>query len=183
MAKDLGKDMRVPANMGSLSLGLNVKFSSRKLGTAKGLSRDVGSNMDLDLASVFKFNQNLSLGLAVQNFVNGDKSEEISNLSTVEQRKCTVLAGMSGRLLDGRITWAVEGEELGCELKPIAGLAIRAGQGKESTTTGIGIELNGIGLDYAYVNKTSPVHYWSISIAPPENKDATPRQASLGNLE
>lgn len=167
-ARELNQAMRVPENLGVLSIGMNVKFSSRKIGVATGLSRDGGSNVDLDLATIFKPTRDLSLGLSLQNLFNNDNSL-IAGLSTIEQKNSTVLAGVSGRLFDDSLTWAVEGEEIGCEWTPVKGLALRAGRGKDCTTTGLGISLGGFGIDYAYLNKTSPIHYWSVSILTLEN--------------
>jgi hypothetical protein len=165
LARDLNQAMRVPANMGTLQLGMNVKFSSRKIGTANGLSRDGGSNVDLDLATIFKPNADLSLGLSMQNFLSNMNGTTLANLTTVERKNYGILAGVSGRF-EGSVTWAVEGEELGCEWTPVKGLALRAGRGQDCTTTGLGISVGGFGIDYAYLNKTSPVHYWSISVIP-----------------
>jgi hypothetical protein len=182
-ARELNRVMRVPDNMGNLSVGLNVKFSSRKLATAKGLSRDGGSNIDVDLASVFKLNKALSLGASVRNFMSGEKTEEIPNLSTVEQRKFGLSLGASGKILDESITWSVTDDEVGCEWQVVKGLALRAGKGKDCTTSGIGINLGGLGIDYAYLQKDSPVQYWSISLIPQETpKKAEVKQAGL-NIE
>jgi hypothetical protein len=180
LAKDLNKEMRMSQNMGTLLLGMNLKFSSRKLGTASGLSQSVGSSFDMDLASIFKLNDNLSLGMSLQNFLAGEKAREILNLNTVEERKSAVLYGASGKLLNGVVTWVVEGDELGCELRPVKGLAIRAGRGKDSITSGIGININGFGVDYAYLQKDSPVHYWSISIIPEKFTEPAVSKASVG---
>jgi long-subunit fatty acid transport protein len=179
LARELNQAMNIPRNMGALSLGMNLKFSSRKLGTANGLSQGVGSSLDVDLASVFKPNENISLGLSLQNFLSADKSQ-IANLDTVEQKNYTVLAGISGKLFDGRLILTAENEELGCEIQPIKGFTLRAGRGKDSITSGIGININGFGIDYAYLQKESPVHYWSISIIP--NDAPAVKTASL-NIE
>ncbi|MCU0641629.1 MAG: hypothetical protein MUC35_06020 [Candidatus Margulisbacteria bacterium] len=179
MARDLNQAMRVPASLGSLQLGMNVKLSSRKIGIANGLAQDGGSSVDLDLATIFKPNGDLSLGLAVQNFMGNDKSA-IANLSTVDRKQYAVLAGAAGRLFDGNVTWTVEGEELGCEWTPVKGLALRTGRSTDCTTTGLGISVGGINLDYAYLNRTSPVHYWSVSILPEPETSA--KRAGLNEI-
>ncbi len=179
LARELNQNINIPRNMGSLSLGMNLKFSSRKLGTAQGLSQNVGSSVDIDVASIFKPSENISLGLSLQNFLSADKSR-IANLETVEQKNYTVLAGVSGKFFDGRLVLTAENEELGCEIQPIKGFTLRAGRGKESITSGIGINVNGFGIDYAYLQKDSPVHYWSISIVP--NDTPSVKTASL-NVE
>ena len=179
-SKDLNRTLRVSKNMGTLLVGMNVKLSSRKLAMANGLYKDAGSNMDIDLASIFRPNDSISLGLSLQNFINGSKYSKIANLNTVEERGFAVLAGVSGRLFEDRVTWTAEGDELGCEIQPIKGLTLRAGRGKDSVTSGIGINLNGLCIDYAYLQKDSPVHYWSISIIP--NDTPAVKTASL-NLE
>ncbi|MGB9613046.1 MAG: hypothetical protein ACPL4K_02560 [Candidatus Margulisiibacteriota bacterium] len=167
-ARDLSTVLRVPDNLGKLSLGINAKFSSRKLTTANGLSQNLDTNFDLDLAWVFRPNDNLSLGMSLQNFLNGDKVQEIANLNPVEERKFTTLFGASGKLFKN-LTWTVEGEELGGEWQLTEGLALRAGRGKESFSSGIGISLGGLSVDYAYVKKDNPVHYVSVSIVPQDS--------------
>ncbi|MFA4843826.1 MAG: hypothetical protein WC632_02615 [Candidatus Margulisiibacteriota bacterium] len=173
LARELNKEIKVSDNMGVLSVGANVKFSSRKLGTAKGLSQDGGSNIDLDLATVFKPNSDLSLGLSLQNFFSGDGLKDIPNLTTVEERKSAVLLGASGKIFGNSVTWVVEGTELGCEWQPVRGLAIRAGRGLDCSTAGLGINLGGFGVDYAYLDKAEPVHYWSVSITPKTESNPT----------
>jgi hypothetical protein len=179
MARDMNQAIRVPENLGVLQLGMNVKFSSRKIGIASGLSRDGGSNVDVDLATIFKPSSDLSLGLSMQNLMSNDNSI-IPNLNTVEQKNSTVLAGAAGRLFDGNVTWAIEGEEVGCEWTPVKGLAVRVGRGQDCTTTGLGISVGSFGVDYAYLNKTSPVHYWSVSIIPLPEKPVS--QAALSTI-
>jgi hypothetical protein len=170
MASDMNKAMRVPASMGLLQLGVNLKFSSRKIGNANGLSTDGGSNVDLDLATIFKPTNDFSLGLSMQNLMSKMNASPSANLTTVEEKNYGVLAGASGRLFGGNVTWTVEGKEMGCEWTPVKGLALRAGRGTDFTSTGLGLSVGGFGIDYAYVNSPSPVHYWSVSILPPQDE-------------
>lgn len=170
LAQDLNRRIRIPASLGDLSLGVNFKFSSRKIGTTQGLSTDGGSNIDVDLASVFKPNDNLSLGLSLQNFLNGRKTQNIPGLSTVEEKNSAVLAGVSGKLLGDKIIWSVDGNEVGCEWKAADAFSLRAGRGNGSFSAGFGVNINGFILDYAFLNGAEPVHYWSVSIAPLEPK-------------
>lgn len=169
MAEDLNKHMRVPANMGNLSLGVNLKFSSRKLGTANGLTSDGGSQVDLDLATVFKPNDNLSFGLSLQNFVNGQNS---AGAATNEVGVPELQAGVSGKLFGSALIWSVQENGLGCEWQPVKGLSLRAGRGDGTVTSGFGLNLNGFCVDYAYAGGVDPVHYWSVSIVPQESKPA-----------
>lgn len=170
MAKDMNKEMHVPLTMGNLCLGMNLKFASRKLGTANGLATDGGSSVDMDVASVFKLNPDLQLGLSLQNLFGSDPLTTIPNLNTAEERNSAVSAGAAGRLFGGAVTWSLAGTEQGCEWKPLPGLAFRAGRGADnSITSGLGINLNGFAVDYAYVNSASPVHYWSVSIVPQQS--------------
>lgn len=183
LAQDLNQQIRVPDNMGLLSLGVNVKFSSRKIGTTTGLSQDGGSNIDVDLASVFKPTNYLSFGLAMKNFFNSQPAPSISNLNTAEDKDSTVLAGISGNLFDNAVTWSVEGRQIGCEWRPVDGLTLRAGRGNGNTSSGFGLNLNGFSIDYAYSNGASPVHYWSVSITPKNESKAfaqnEPKKASI----
>jgi hypothetical protein len=167
MAEDLNQKMKVPKNMGNLSLGVNVKFSSRKMGTANGLTSDGGSSVDMDLATVFKPNDNLSLGLSMQNFLNGQNS---AGAATSEAGSAAVQAGVSGKLFDNALTWSLQENGIGCEWRPVKGLSLRAGRGGDTVTSGFGLNLNGFSVDYAYAGGVDPVHYWSVSIVPQESK-------------
>lgn len=180
LSKDLNREIRVSRDQGTLLVGMNLKFSSRRLGTANGLFRDGGSNVDVDLASIFKPNDNLSLGLSLQNFLGGKKYSDVAGLNTVEEKNYTILTGISGKLLDGSLTLSADGEELGCEWQLARGISIRAGRGKDSVTSGFGININGFSVDYAYLQKDSPVHYWSVSIIPQD--EASMKRAAI-NLE
>jgi hypothetical protein len=178
MAEDLSKKMRVPENMGDLSLGVNVKFSSRKLAMANGLTSDGGSNVDMDLATVFKPNDDLSFGLSLQNFLNGQNTP---GTSTSEAGLPVVQAGVSGKLFGSALTWTLQGKGLGCEWRPVKGLSLRVGRGDGVATTGFGLNLNGFSVDYAYAGGTDPVHYWSVAIMPQESKPAVAAASDKGS--
>jgi hypothetical protein len=183
LAEDLNKKMRVPDNFGDLSLGVNLKFSSRKVGTETGLSEDGGSNIDADLAAVFKPNDNLSLGLSMQNLINGQASP-LSGLNTGEGSAAGVQAGVSGKLFGNAVTWSVQNNGVGCEWQPASGLSIRAGRDSSgNSTSGLGLNMNGFCVDYAFVNGAEPVNYWSVSILPVVEPKAaekeTPKTASV----
>lgn len=170
MAEDLSQKMRVPENLGDLSLGVNLKFSSRKLGTANGLTEDGGSNVDLDLATVFKPNDNLSFGLSMQNLCSGQSAQNTSDSATNEAGIPAVRAGVSGKLFGNAVIWSLQDNGLGCEWRPVPGLALRAGNNDGTVTSGFGFDLNGFSVDYAYQGGADPVHYWSVAIAPQESK-------------
>ena len=182
IAEDLNKKMRVPDNFGDLSLGVNFKFSSRKVGAETGLSEDGGSNIDTDLAAVYKAGDNLSFGLSLQNLING-QAAPAAGMSTLEGNVAAVQAGVSGKLFDKAITWSVENNGVGCEWQPVNGLSIRAGRDSSgNSTSGLGLNMNGFCVDYAFVNGAEPVHYWSVSILPAEPKVAEkerPKEASV----
>ena len=182
LAEDLNKKMRVPSNLGALSLGINFKFSSRKVDTETGLSQDGGSNIDADLAAVYKAGDNLSLGLSMQNLINGHAAPA-AGLSTMEGSVAAVQAGVSGKLFGKAVTWSLENNGIGCEWQPVSGLSIRAGRDSSgNSTSGLGLNMNGFCVDYAFVNGAEPVHYWSVSILPVETKVAekeTPKTASV----
>lgn len=160
--------------MGELSLGVNVKFSSRKLGTANGLTADGGSNVDLDLATVFKPSDNLSFGVSLQNLFsgNGAADQNAAGLTTAEAGLPAVQAGVSGKLFGDAVIWSLQSNSLGCEWQPVHGLALRAGRGNDKITTGFGFNLSGFSVDYAYAGGADPVHYWSVSITPPRESKA-----------
>ncbi|MBN3032696.1 MAG: hypothetical protein JW873_01230 [Candidatus Saganbacteria bacterium] len=173
LAEDLNRKMRVPDNFGHLSLGVNLKFSSRKIGTETGLYRDGGSNVDVDLATVFKPRDDLSFGLSLQNFANGQTARS-GGLNTLEGSVSAVTAGVSGRLFGSALIWSLENSGLGCEWRPVSGLALRAGRDNAGNqTSGFGLNLNGFCVDYAFANNgAEPVHYWSVAIKPVETRVA-----------
>jgi hypothetical protein len=166
MAEDLNRSLKVPDNMGDLSLGVNFKFSSRKIGTANGLTADGGSTVDLDLATIFKPNDNLSLGLSMQNIFGGAAAPNAAGLTTAETVVPAVQAGISGKLFGDAVIWSLQSDSLGCEWQPVHGLSLRAGRGDDRMTTGFGFNLSGFSVDYAYAGGADPVHYWSVSIIP-----------------
>jgi hypothetical protein len=177
-ARELNDFMVVPKSMGKLSLGTNLKFSSSRINSAKGISSDLDSGMDLDLAAVFKPNDNLSCGIILQNFLDTDFPQATDQ--TQSESESNVAFGISGNLLNKAIIWSAEGKSLGCELRPAPGLALRVGRDGEYTTAGFGININGFGIDYAYMEKEVPIHYVGVSIAIDRSK-AKPeiKQASL----
>lgn len=159
-ARKLNDFMVVPPALGALSLGTNLKFSSSRLNNAKGLSTQVGSGVDLDLAAMFQSNENLTWGFCFRDLL-ADGNER------------AVTGGIAGKLLAGVVTWSIEGKSLGIEVKMIPELALRAGRDGSYNTAGVGLNLGGFGVDYAYLAKPAPVHYVGVSIAiAPEPKDA-----------
>ncbi len=166
LAQDLNRKMKMPKGMGDLSLGLNLKFSSRKAALANGQTADRGSNVDLDVATVFKPSDRLTFGLSLQNAMNGKTGAEAATGEAVS----TLQAGVSGKLLDDSLTWSLQENTQGCEWRPAKGLSLRLGRGDGYFTSGFGLNLNGFSVDYAYAGGTDPVHYWSVSIAPPDDQ-------------
>lgn len=155
-ARELNDFMVVPKNMGQLSIGTSLKLSSSKASNGLGLSVDQGSGINADFAAVFKPNEDLSYGLNLKDFFSSSSQTESSpNLAM----------GISGKLLNKSITWSLEGQSLGCEWKPVSGLALRAGRDGDYNTAGFGINVNGFGIDYAYMEKEVPIHYIGFSIA------------------
>ncbi|MBU0630824.1 MAG: hypothetical protein KKC80_07930 [Candidatus Margulisbacteria bacterium] len=176
-ANELNKVIRAPSSLGVLSYGVNLKLSSRKFNTSQGLAQDAGSNVDVDLATMFKPNDNLALGMSVQNMMSSEKANQGGGLSAIDG-KAGVLMGISGKLLGGGLVWSADTEQLGCEWRPSDGLALRLGRDKESVTSGLGVNYRGFSVDYACVRKEGLVHYVSVAIAP-FNSDAGTKQANL----
>jgi hypothetical protein len=57
---------------------------------------------------------------------------------------------------------------------------LRVGKDGEYSTAGFGINVNGFGVDYGYMEKEEPVHYVAVSVAiDRSNPEADLRQASL----
>ncbi len=166
LGQDVNRQIKVPKGMGDLALGVNLKFSSRKAALANGQTADRGSNVDLDIATVFKPNDDLSFGLAMQNVMNG-KSGQDGTAPATGEALAALQAGVSGRLLGDSLTWSVQENSQGCEWRPVRGLSLRAGRNADGMTTGFGLNLNGFSVDYAFAGGTDPVHYWSVSIMPP----------------
>jgi hypothetical protein len=175
-ARELNEFMVIPKSMGRLSLGTNLKLSSIRIANAKGLSQPVGSTVNLDLAAVFKPNDDFSCGVSLKNFM--DKE---ATLEEGEGRTGLATAfGVSGKAFNKSIIWSAEGSSLGLEWRPIKGLALRVGKDGEYSTAGFGINVNGFGVDYGYMEKEVPVHYVAVSVAIDRSKpEADLRQASL----
>ena len=156
--------MVVPDSMGRLSFGGNLKFSSSRISTANGLSSDQGSGVDADLAAIYRLGKGISLGISYRDLLSEDRDFS---------------AGASGKIFGEALTWSVESRSLGMEIKPFSAVALRVGRDRGYQTAGVGIELNGFGLDYAYLAKNEPVHYVAISIAIDPVKEPDTRRASL----
>lgn len=176
-ANELNKAMTVPNSLGVLSYGVNVKLSSRKFNSAQGLAQDAGSNVDVDLATMFKPNGNLSLGMAVQNMMSSEKANQSGSL-VANDGKAGLLLGISGKLLDGGLIWSADSNQLGCEWRASDGLAFRIGRDKESVTSGLGLNYRGFSVDYACAQRGGLVHYVSVAITPFNEAPAT-RQAAV----
>ncbi len=176
-ARQLNEFMVVPDDMGKLSLGASVKFSSNKINTAKGLSETNGSSgLKADVAAVFKPNDSFSWGLSMKNlFTKTDKTD-----AAQADEGFDVAMGISGNVFDKSLTWSAEGKCIGFEYKPAPSLAVRVGRDGDYNTSGIGVNLNGISFDYAYLAKETPVHYVGVSIAiDPSNNEPNLKQANL----
>ena len=164
-ANELNKVIRGPSSLGVLSYGVNLKLSSRKFNTSQGLAQDAGTNVDVDLATMFRPNDNLAFGMSVQNMMGGEMANQSGGL-TASDGQAGVLLGASGKLLDGGLVWSADLEEIGCEWRPSEGLALRLGRNSESVTSGLGVNYRGFSVDYACVQNEGLVHYVSIAIAP-----------------
>lgn len=169
LAENLNSRIKVPKGMGELSLGVNLKFTSRKTAQASGLTADSGSNIDLDVATVFKPSDSLSFGLSMQNMVNGKDGPGGSAPATGEAL-AALQAGVSGKLFGNALTWSVQQDGLGCEWQPARGLSLRAGRSEDVPTTGFGLNLSGFSVDYAFAGGSDPTHYWSVSIMPQQQE-------------
>ncbi|MBU1026152.1 MAG: hypothetical protein KKA31_00310 [Candidatus Margulisbacteria bacterium] len=175
-ARQLNEFMVVPDNMGKLSLGTSVKFSSNKINTAKGLSEQSGtSGVKADVAAVFRANDSLSWGLSMKNlFSKADKTDD-----SQADEGFDVAMGVSGNVFDKSLTWSAEGQCIGLEYRPTSVLAVRVGRDGDYNTSGIGVNLSGVSFDYAYLAKETPVHYVGVSVAVPEYNGSDTKQASL----
>ncbi|MBN2057728.1 MAG: hypothetical protein JW782_02915 [Candidatus Saganbacteria bacterium] len=171
--RQLNDFMVVPKFMGRLSLGTNVKFVSSKINNAKGLTSRSDSGLDLDLAAVFQPNDHISCGMSVRNILAAGSALEDSS----EPSSPTMSAGIAGRLLNDSLIISLETGAAGVEVKLMPELALRVGRDGDYTTGGIGVSLNGVGIDYAYLKKAEPVHYIAISLAFDNPTDT--RQASI----
>ncbi len=169
LAQDVNRRIKVPKGMGYLSLGVNLKFSSRKAALANGLTADRGSAVDMDIATVFKPNDDLSFGLSMQNFINGKTTQNGVSPATGEA-VAALQAGVSGKLFDSSLTWSVQENSQGCEWRPAKGLSLRAGRNANDFTSGFGLNLNGFNVDYAFAGGADPTHYWSVSIMPQQQE-------------
>ena len=168
-ARELNDFMVVPKFMGKLSIGSNLKFASSRVTNAKGLSSDKASGFDMDLAAAFKPNDRLTCGFSFRNLLGrGDGADEAA---------LDVGAGVSARITD-QLIFSVETSGVGMEVRPLKLLALRLGRNGDYSTAGIGINVEDVAFDYAYMDKEAPIHYVSISLAIGQEKEDL-RQASL----
>lgn len=175
-ARELNEFMVVPKSMGRLSIGTSLKFISARTNNAKGLSSIQGSGINADFAAVFRPNDNLSLGVNVKNLF--EKDDQLNEAQIFD-----VAAGVSGNVFDKSLIWSVEGGSLGIEWKPISELALRVGKDGNYNTAGFGINLDGLGVEYGYMEKEEPIHYLAVSVTIDRSKtNSDLRQASL-NIE
>lgn len=151
-ARQLNDFMVVPDNMGCFSLGTNLKVSTARLTSINGLSVQQGNGFDLDLAALFKANETLSFGLCLQNILG-------------KQNQPALSAGVSGNFFEKRLIWNVADKNAGIEVKMIPEIALRVGRDGDYNTAGAGINLSGVGIDYGYLAKPSPVQYIGIALA------------------
>ncbi|OGC12556.1 hypothetical protein A3D23_02485 [candidate division WOR-1 bacterium RIFCSPHIGHO2_02_FULL_53_26] len=166
LAQSVNQRIRIPRSLGVLSLGINVKFASRKVGAANGLYSDAGSDVNIDLASVFKPNDNISLGLSLLN----GKNER------------ALLSGVSSKLFNDRLILSLDGGGLGFEWRAVRGLSVRGGRGADKSSAGFGFNLGNFNLDYAFTAGTEPVHYWSVSIVPGETQTIAEKGDKLASV-
>jgi hypothetical protein len=158
-ARELNEVMVVPESLGRLAFGSSVKFNSSQINGAQ-----VGATkVNVDVAAIYKISDSLAWGMTWQ------------DLASRSSR--SVAAGFSGSVFDKRLTWTYDGSRLGCEWKPVSNLALRAGKDGDARTAGLGLNLAGFAVDYAYVDNVSPVHYFAISVVPVQ--EFSPKQAGL----
>jgi hypothetical protein len=144
--------MVVPKSMGVLAFGANLKFSNSRLHMVDGSYREEKSDINADLAMIFRPNDNLSCGV------------NLKDLSQPHAQGDNVAMGASGSVLNKAVTWSVEGNKIGCEWRPVSALAFRAGRDGDYNTGGFGINQDGFGIDYAYLAKKEPVQYVTVSV-------------------
>jgi len=172
-ARVLNEFMIVPDSMGRLSLGANLKFVSSRLNNAKGLANEQDSGINLDLAASFRTNDVLSWGFAVKNLFGGEEG-----IYGETESGTSFSAGVSGRFLDDTVILSLENSSIGAEVRLLEALAVRAGRDGSYNTAGVGVNLGGFGVDYAYLAKAEPVHYVGVSITIDRPEPDT-RSASL----
>ncbi|MFH1576375.1 MAG: hypothetical protein ABID35_02390, partial [Candidatus Margulisiibacteriota bacterium] len=141
-ARELNDFMVVPESMGRMSVGTNVKFASSRVANAKGLTSDQNSGLTIDLAAVLKPGDKFAFGFGMRNLMAGDTASEGSGFG--------LFAGVSSKLLNDAVVISLENGGAGCELWLIPELALRVGRDGEYNTAGIGINLQGFGIDYGY---------------------------------
>jgi hypothetical protein len=169
-ARQLNDFMVVPRSMGKLSVGTNLKFASSRVTNAKGLSHDLASGLDVDLAAVLKPNDRLSCGFSLRNLMGRGSGD-------TEGSALEMAFGLSGKVSDS-VTLSVENSGIGCEWYVDKYIALRVGRDGEYNTAGAGLYLEDFGIDYAFMQKESPVHYLAITIAI-NGAEEDLRQASL----
>jgi hypothetical protein len=166
------------------SIGGSLKLMSKSFG-----SQGSGNGYGLDLGVLYKFKENLNLGLTIQN--------AISSLNWGSANEGTPL-GIKGGLnfnVRDNLLLAADADltpmalHAGVEWKPMALLAVRGGleripTGNSSTamnmTAGVGLDFKGIGFDYAYfidgALAANSTHYFTLSFLPPAAAEVKPAE-------
>ena len=173
--RELNDFMVVPDHLGKLSVGTNFKFSRLQVNDARGVSSDRNLGVNADVALLFKPTDSLSCGLNFQDLFDKESQSEAAGI----KQESKVAFGIAGNLLNKSVIWSVEGKSMGCELRPVQGLALRLGKDGDYSTAGFGVNVNGFSIDYAYMQKEAPIHYVGISIAVDRESKASLKQASL----
>jgi hypothetical protein len=185
----LNDRVKVPRNMGELSLGVNLKYYQKGL---SGGYTNSGTGFSSDLAFLLKPNENTRFGLNLQNVAsamnwstgaaeNVESAVRVGGAHTFNlfSQKVLVSADLNiGSLSNAPLTW-----HLGAEYKPLEMLALRAGYDQAAVSTassavgtagnltaGLGIQMAGVSFDYAYHQDSTLAdnncHYFSLSYAP-----------------
>ena len=156
------------------SVGGSLKLMSKSFG-----SQGSGSGYGLDLGLLYKFRENLNLGLTIQNAV--------SSLNWGSANEGTPLGIKGGLDFRPRENLLIAADadltpmalHAGVEWKPMALLAVRGGLERIPTgnssaamnmTAGVGLDFKGIRFDYAYfidgALAANSTHYFTLSFLP-----------------
>ena len=127
----------------------------------------------LDLGGLWKWNDDLTLGLSFRNLMGTLKWNTVSNKE--EEIKFISTVGASYRVLDslmGNLDIFTEGDNrfdfrLGAEWRPMKGLvALRAGLDQSQLCLGAGISMGWWNIDYAFADQNiGDIHRLSINLA------------------
>lgn len=161
----------------NVSIGSNLKYF---MVGGDGVDNGSGSGIDMDMGILYKANDRFTLGANLQNFLPGMKVKNDSIASTLKLGtkitligNQTVIPRFGTKKLYANIDYDLYptrsgpgSSHYGLEFWPTSNFALRMGFDNNDLTSGVGIRVSGVELNYAYHNYSgiseNTTHYFSI---------------------